>query len=227
MINKKAVIIFSGGLDSTTCLALANHQGFDCYTLTFDYNQRHRSEFLAAERIAAAYKINEHRVFKLDLGQFGGSALTDQTIKVEDFSGSQTIPNTYVPARNTIFFSIALAYAEVIGANDIFIGVSAIDYSGYPDCRPEYIAAVQNMANLATKNAIEGNKLTIHTPLIHLTKAQTILLGLQHQVDYSLTVSCYRADDQGRACGRCDSCVLRRNGFQQANQPDPTRYIDE
>ena len=219
----KAVILVSGGLDSTTVLAMARQQGFDCYTLSFDYGQRHRSELEAAERVSQKMVVKAHKVIKLDLGAIGGSALTDSAIDVpvEEASG---IPVTYVPARNTVFMSIALAWAEVLGANDIFVGVNAVDYSGYPDCRPEYISAFEQMANLATKAGVEGNKLQIHTPLINMTKAQIIQTGVTHNVDYSLTVSCYQATEDGAACGLCDSCRLRKQGFFEAGIEDPTRY---
>ena len=208
----KAVILVSGGLDSTTVLAMAQDQGFDCHTLSFDYGQRHRSELEAAERVSQKMAVKAHKVIKLDLGAIGGSALTDNAIDVpvEETSG---IPVTYVPARNTVFMSIALGWAEVLGANDIFVGVNAVDYSGYPDCRPDYISAFEQMANLATKAGVEGNKLHIHTPLINMTKAQIIKTGVSHNVDYSLTVSCYQATEDGAACGLCDSCRLRKQGF--------------
>lgn len=219
----KAVILVSGGLDSTTVLAMAQDQGFDCHTLSFDYGQRHRSELEAAERVSQKMAVKAHKVIKLDLGAIGGSALTDNAIDVpvQETSG---IPVTYVPARNTVFMSIALGWAEVLGANDIFVGVNAVDYSGYPDCRPEYISAFEQMANLATKAGVEGNKLHIHTPLINMTKAQIIQAGVSHNVDYSLTVSCYQATEDGAACGLCDSCRLRKQGFFEAGIEDPTRY---
>ena len=219
----KAVILVSGGLDSTTVLAMAQDQGFDCHTLSFDYGQRHRSELEAAERVSQKMAVKAHKVIKLDLGAIGGSALTDNAIDVpvEETSG---IPVTYVPARNTVFMSIALGWAEVLGANDIFVGVNAVDYSGYPDCRPDYISAFEQMANLATKAGVEGNKLHIHTPLINMTKAQIIKTGVSHNVDYSLTVSCYQATEDGAACGLCDSCRLRKQGFFEAGIEDPTRY---
>lgn len=219
----KAVILVSGGLDSTTVLAMAQDQGFDCHTLSFDYGQRHRSELEAAEQVSQKMAVKAHKVIKLDLGAIGGSALTDNAIDVpvEETSG---IPVTYVPARNTVFMSIALGWAEVLGANDIFVGVNAVDYSGYPDCRPDYISAFEQMANLATKAGVEGNKLHIHTPLINMTKAQIIKTGVSHNVDYSLTVSCYQATEDGAACGLCDSCRLRKQGFFEAGIEDPTRY---
>jgi len=226
VIRKKAVVLLSGGLDSTTVLALAQRQGFQVYALSFDYGQRHRSELIAAKRIAEAAGVVEQRTIKLDIGQFGGSALTDDRIAVPEIA-SEGIPVTYVPARNTVFLSLALAWAEVLNAFDIFIGVNAVDYSGYPDCRPEYIAAFETMANLATKAAVEGQRLQLHTPLIDMTKAQIILAGIEAGVDYSLTVSCYQADAQGRACGLCDSCRLRMKGFADAQISDPTDYQKE
>lgn len=223
MSQKKAVVLVSGGLDSTTVLAIARSQGYACYTISFDYGQRHRSELLAAERTATSLGSVEHKVIKLDLRSIGGSALTDDAISVpeEETSG---IPVTYVPARNTVFLSIALGWAEVLGADDIFIGVNAVDFSGYPDCRPDYIAAYEVMANLATRAGAEGNRLKIRTPLIDLSKADIIKQGLALGVDYSLTVSCYQANDRGEACGKCDSCRLRSAGFTQAGVADPTLY---
>lgn len=221
---QKAVVLISGGLDSTTVLAMARGQGYECYTLSFDYGQRHRVELLAAERTSKAMGAVEHKVVCLDLRSIGGSALTDMSIDVpeEETSG---IPITYVPARNTIFLSIALGWAEVLNADKIFVGVNAVDYSGYPDCRPEYISAFELMANLATKSGVEGQKLTIEAPLIHMSKSEIIQEGGALGVDYSLTVSCYQADQQGRACGKCDSCRLRRQGFVEAGLPDPTLYL--
>lgn len=220
----KAVVLLSGGLDSATCLAVARSRGFDCYCLSFDYGQRHRAELEAAGRVATAHGAAEHRVLKLDLAQFGGSALTDTTIAVPTTGVQPGIPVTYVPARNTIMLSLALAWAEVLVSRDIFVGVNAVDYSGYPDCRPEYIAAFERMANLATKAGVEGAKLTVHAPLIDLSKADIIRTGDALGVDYSLTVSCYQADAGGRACGVCDSCRLRQEGFAAAGLADPTRY---
>jgi 7-cyano-7-deazaguanine synthase len=220
---KKAVVLVSGGLDSTTALAIAQQQGYDCYTLSFDYGQRHRIELVAAERVSRARGVKEHKVVTLDLRAIGGSALTDDNIPVPEVETSG-IPATYVPARNTIFLAIALGWAEVLSAEAIFIGVNAVDYSGYPDCRPAYIQAFQAMANLATKAGVEGQVLRLETPLIQLTKADIIRKGLSLGVDYALTVSCYQADNQGRACGRCDSCRLRRKGFVEAGVPDPTLY---
>ena len=222
-MSKKAVILVSGGLDSTTVTAMAMKQGYYCYTLSFDYGQRHRSELEAAQRVSELMTVHQHKVVKLDLGSIGGSALTDSAIAVpeEETAG---IPVTYVPARNTVFLSIALGWAEVLGADDIFIGVNAVDFSGYPDCRPEYIEAFERMANLATRAGVEGNRLTIHAPLIAMTKAEIIHTGLALGVDYSATVSCYQADTSGAACGKCESCRLRRQGFNQAGVKDPTRY---
>ncbi|WP_028450587.1 7-cyano-7-deazaguanine synthase QueC [Chitinibacter tainanensis] len=224
-MNKKAIILLSGGLDSATCLAMAKAAGFDCYALSFDYGQRHNAELAAAKRVAASLGAIEHRVVKIDLAAFGGSALTDGNIAVPT-SGVQEdeIPVTYVPARNTVLLSFALAWAEVLKADDIYIGVNAVDYSGYPDCRPEYISAFQAMARLATKVGVEGSALHIHTPLIRLTKAQIISEGLKLGVDYSLTTTCYQANEAGEACGLCDACRLRAAGFSAAGVADPTRY---
>ena len=221
---KKAVVLLSGGLDSATTLAIARDERFDCYCLSVDYGQRHRAELAAAARVAQAQGAAGHRVIKLDLAAFGGSALTDKNIAVPVDGVKEGIPVTYVPARNTILLSLALAWAEVLGAHDIFFGANAVDYSGYPDCRPEYMRAFEAMANLATKAAVEGNRLTLHTPIIALTKAAIITRGLALGVDYALTVSCYQADDEGSACGSCDSCRLRRAGFEAAGLADPTRY---
>lgn len=219
--EKKAVVLLSGGLDSATVLAIASDRGYRCHALSVDYGQRHRSELLAAQNVASAMSASLKTV-KLDLRTFGGSALTDDIdVPIEESEG---IPVTYVPARNTIMLSLALAWAEVLGADDIFIGVNAVDYSGYPDCRPEFINAYEEMANLATKASVVGNRLTIHTPLIDLTKADIIREGTELGVDYSMTVSCYQADDGGRACGVCDSCRIRAEGFKAASVSDPTRY---
>jgi 7-cyano-7-deazaguanine synthase len=220
--EKKAVVLLSGGLDSATVLAIARSEGYACHCLSFNYHQRHVAELDAAHRVAAALGSAEHRVFQLDLSTFGGSALTDTSIPVPQ-SPTTGIPVTYVPARNTIMLSLALAWAEVLGARNIFIGVNALDYSGYPDCRREYINAFEHMANLATKAAVEGEPVRIHAPLIDLTKAQIIQRGTLLGVNYGLTVSCYQADTDGRACGLCDSCRIRREGFLTAGQPDPTR----
>ncbi|NQX90089.1 MAG: 7-cyano-7-deazaguanine synthase QueC [Halioglobus sp.] len=221
--QKRAVILVSGGLDSTTVLALARAQGFACYSLSYDYGQRHRAELHAAEKVSAALQDVEHKVVDLNLDSIGGSALTDLSIPVpeEETSG---IPVTYVPARNTVFLAIALGWAEVLGARDIFIGVNAVDYSGYPDCRPAFIAAFEALANVATKAGVEGHKITIHTPLMSLGKGDIIQMGLALGVDYAHTVSCYQATEEGLACGRCDSCRLRRQGFADAGVADPTRY---
>ena len=222
-MTKKAVVLVSGGLDSSTVLAIAKQQGFECYTLSFDYGQRHRSELIAAQNISESMSVKQHKVVSLDLATIGGSALTDTNIKVPEHETSG-IPITYVPARNTVFLSIALGWAEVLGADDIFVGVNAVDYSGDPDCRPDYIAAFEQMANLATKAGVEGNKLTIHAPLIKMTKGQIITVGIDYGVDYSATVSCYQAAADGTACGVCDSCRLRKQGFLEAGVKDPTRY---
>ena len=204
---------------------MARRAGFDCYAISFDYGQRHRAELAAAARVAEAMGALEHRVIPIDLSAFGGSALTDESIAVpEDGVVPDQIPVTYVPARNTVFLSLALAWAEVLGATDLFIGVNAVDYSGYPDCRPEFIRAFEHLANLATRVGVEGEAFTVHTPLIDLSKADIIRLGLELGVDYGETVSCYQADDEGRACGVCDSCRLRRAGFEAAGVADPTRY---
>ncbi len=219
----KAVVLLSGGLDSATVLAYARSLGYACYCLSLDYHQRHIAELNAAQKIAQTMKAVSHKTAQLDLSLFGGSALTDNSIAVPE-SASEGIPITYVPARNTIMLSLALAWAEVLGAQDIFIGVNALDYSGYPDCRGEYVQAFQRMANLATKSAVEGKTITIHAPLIDMTKAQIVQLGTQLGVDYAATVSCYQANPEGEACGVCDSCRLRRDGFAAAGLPDPTRY---
>ena len=221
----KAVILLSGGLDSTTVLAIAKSQGYECYALSFDYGQKQRSELNSAMQIAKSYQVKEHRTMEVSLSDIGGSALTDESINIPDFKKSSDIPVTYVPARNTIFLSLALAWSETIGSNDIFIGVNSVDYSGYPDCRPEYIEAFEKMANLATKNAVMGKKVTIHTPLIYLNKAEIIGEGLKLGVDYSNTITCYRANDLGEACGKCDACELRKIGFKNAGFVDPTKYV--
>lgn len=222
---KRAVVLLSGGLDSATTLAVAQSQGFACHALSFDYGQRHVAELAAAGRVAAALGAAEHRVVRLDLGQLGGSALTDAAIAVPE-GPTDGIPVTYVPARNTVMLAYALAWAEVLGARDIFIGVNAVDYSGYPDCRPEFIAAFEKLANLATKAGVEQGNFHIHAPLIELSKADIIRLGTRLGVDYGQTVSCYQATAEGLACGRCDSCRLRREGFLAAGIPDPTRYVN-
>lgn len=220
----RAIVLLSGGLDSTTCLAIARAEGFDAYALSVEYGQRHTAELAAARRIAAALGAIDHRVAHVDLGQFGGSALTDPALAVPVDGVAGGIPITYVPARNTIMLSIALAWAEVLGADDIYIGVNAVDYSGYPDCRPAYIDAFEKMANLATKAGVEGHRLRIHAPLIDLSKADIVRRGAALGVDYELTVSCYQAADDGAACGLCDACRLRSAGFAAAGLPDPTRY---
>ena len=220
----KAIILLSGGLDSTTVLALAKEQEFDCYALSFDYGQKQRSELESSKKIANKFNVIEHRIMQISLNDIGGSALTDKNINIPKYSDSNEIPVTYVPARNTIFLSFALAWAEVIDCQNIFIGVNALDYSGYPDCRPEFIKAFEDMANLATKQSVEGGQINIKTPLINMTKAQIIQKGLSLGVNYSETISCYDANVNGEACGECDACVLRRNGFKNAKVKDPTIY---
>lgn len=222
--EKKAVILLSGGLDSATVVAMAKAQGYACYTMSFDYGQRHRAELHAAARVARDLGAIEHKVIGLNLDGMGGSALTDTSIDVPE-GPSEGIPVTYVPARNTVFLSLALGWAEVLGARDIFIGVNAVDYSGYPDCRPEFVEAFERMANLATKAGVEGQGFTIQAPLQNMSKADIVKAGLAHGVDYSLTVSCYQANDEGQACGKCDSCRLRAEGFDAAGVSDPTRYF--
>lgn len=221
--REKAVVLVSGGLDSATVLAMARERGFACHALSFDYGQRHRAELAAAERVSRELGVAGHKVVRLDLDAIGGSALTDMSIAVPERE-TEGIPVTYVPARNTVFLSIALAWAEVLEARHIFIGVNAVDYSGYPDCRPEYIRAYERMANLATRAGVEGRTLAIHTPLMDAGKGDIVRAGLALGVDYSLTVSCYQATEAGLACGRCDSCRLRRRGFLDAGVEDPTRY---
>jgi len=225
-MNNNAVVLLSGGLDSATTLALARKAGHVCHCLSLDYGQRHRVELDAAARVAASLGASAHRIVQLDLSQFGGSALTDTSIAVPIDGLRPGIPVTYVPARNTIMLSLALAWAEVLGAADIFVGINAVDYSGYPDCRPEFLRAFEAMANLATKAAVEGRRLRLHAPLIALSKAEIIRRGIALGVDYGLTISCYQADATGRACGVCDSCRLRRAGFAGAAIADPTRYRD-
>ncbi|MEY3106241.1 MAG: 7-cyano-7-deazaguanine synthase QueC [Pseudomonadota bacterium] len=222
-MQKKAIVLLSGGLDSITVLALAKQQGYSCYALSFDYGQRHNAELVAAEQIAFDYQVEDHKIIKLGLGSIGGSALTDDNIAVP-VNPQLGIPVTYVPARNTIFLSFALGWAEVLNLQDIFIGVNAVDYSGYPDCRPEFISAFQQLANLATKAGVEGEHFTIHTPLIALSKAEIIKQGALLGVNYNQTVSCYSADAQGLACGVCDACRIRKSGFSEAGITDPTRY---
>lgn len=222
--EKRAVILLSGGLDSATVVAMARAEGYSCYTMSFDYGQRHRSELEAAARVARDLGVIEHKVIGLNLDGIGGSALTDSSIDVPETLG-EGIPVTYVPARNTVFLSLALGWAEVLQARDIFIGVNAVDYSGYPDCRPEFVEAFEVMANLATKAGVEGNGFRIQAPLQNLSKGQIVEAGTKLGVDYSLTVSCYQADAQGRSCGKCDSCRLRAQGFAEAGIADPTRYF--
>lgn len=224
MKNKHAVVLLSGGLDSATTLAIARTQGFICHAVSFDYGQRHRAELVAADRLAQELGAVEHRTMSIDFAGIGGSALTDSSIAVPEREQAG-IPITYVPARNTVFLSLALGWAEVLHCADIFIGVNAVDYSGYPDCRPEFIRAFERLANLATKAGVEGSsQFKVHAPLIDLTKAQIIQRGISLGIDYAQTVSCYQADAQGHACGRCESCRLRREGFQLAGVADPTRY---
>jgi len=223
MSEKRAVILLSGGLDSATVVAMAKAEGFSCYSMSFDYGQRHRAELQAAEQVARQLGVIEHKVIGLDLNGIGGSALTDDSIAVPE-TPSEGIPLTYVPARNTVFLALALGWAEVLNAQDIYIGVNAVDYSGYPDCRPEFVKAFETMANLATKAGVEGQGFRIQAPLQYLSKAEIIQAGTRLGVDYGLTVSCYQADVQGRACGRCDSCRLRAAGFAGAGLMDPTRY---
>lgn len=224
-MNKKAVVLVSGGLDSATTLAIAKEQGYDCYAMSFNYGQRHQIELESAKSVSLSLGAIEHKVISLGLGDIGGSALTDNAIEVPQ-QMAEGIPVTYVPARNTVFLALALGWAEVLDAEAIFIGVNAVDYSGYPDCRPEYIAAFQTMANLATKRGVEGQVIRIETPLLHLSKAEIIQKGTQLGVDYSKTLSCYSPDELGQACGRCDSCRLRKQGFADAGMPDPTRYSE-
>ena len=220
---KKAVVLLSGGLDSVTALSIAKEQGFECYTLSFNYGQRHSTELTAARMISAQNGAVEHKVIDIDLTAIGGSALTDDKINVPE-TWEEGIPVTYVPARNTVFLSIALGWAEVLSANAIFVGVNAVDYSGYPDCRPAFITAFEQLANVATKAGVEGNKLNIHAPLMKMSKSDIIQEGIRLGIDYSLTVSCYQADQDGKACGKCDSCRFRSQGFEQAGISDPTRY---
>lgn len=224
VVPRRAVILLSGGLDSTTCLAIARDAGYECHTLSVAYGQRHAAELNASRRIAREFGVREHRVATVDLGQFGGSSLTDSALQVPVTGPSEGVPTTYVPARNTVMLSMALAWAEVLGAGDIFIGVNAVDYSGYPDCRPDFIAAFETVANLATRAGTEGTRLSIHAPLMDLSKAEIIRQGSTLGVDYSLTVSCYQASEDGTACGMCDACRLRREGFEASGIPDPTPY---
>lgn len=230
-VEKKAVVLVSGGLDSTTCLAIAKSEGFSVYALSFDYRQRHRAELNAARLVARAFQAREHLVLELPLDRIGGSALTSDIEVPKDVPPAEMqsrIPVTYVPARNTIFLSLALGWAEVLAARDIFIGANALDYSGYPDCRPEYMEAFEKMANLALKECVEGRmRIRIHTPLVAMTKAEIIRRGIELGVDYAVTHSCYDPDPGGRACGRCDSCLLRKKGFVEAGVPDPTSYVSD
>jgi 7-cyano-7-deazaguanine synthase len=223
MSERRAVVLLSGGLDSATVLAIARAEGFECYAVSVDYGQRHSAELDAAKRVAAALGAREHRIMRVDLAGIGGSALTDPGIAVPE-QPTTGIPVTYVPARNTMMLSLALGWAEVLASRDIFVGVNSVDFSGYPDCRPEFIAAFERLATLATKAGVEGNPTRVHAPLISLAKADIIREGTRLGVDYSVTVSCYQADAEGRACGRCDSCRIRQAGFAAAGVPDPTRY---
>ncbi|MDA8561712.1 7-cyano-7-deazaguanine synthase QueC [Gammaproteobacteria bacterium] len=223
-MNKKAIILFSGGLDSTTCLAIAKDRGYIPYSLSFEYDQKHSFEICAAEKIAKSLGSEQHKVVSLSLGVLGGSALTDEKIDVPDFKNNTIIPVTYVPARNAIFLSIALGWAEIVGALDIFIGINAVDYSGYPDCRPDFLNAFEKLSNLATRQMENGVKYKIHAPLLEMTKSEIILEGTRLGVDYSHTVSCYRLDSSGKACGKCDSCFYRKSGFLKAGIKDPTKY---
>ena len=222
-MNDRAVVLVSGGLDSATVLAIARNEGYDCHALSFDYGQRHDVELAAAARVASSVGALEHRVVNVDIAAFGGSALTDTGLRVPE-SPTTGIPITYVPARNTVFLALALAWAETLGARHLFIGVNAVDYSGYPDCRPAFIAAFERLANLATRMGVEGGRIEIHTPLIDLAKAEIIRRGIELGVDYAATVSCYQPSEKGEACARCDSCRIRRDGFAAADIPDPTRY---
>lgn len=225
-MKEKAIILLSGGLDSTTCLALAASRNLECYTLSFDYGQKQKAELNMAKLNSEKYNAKKHFVVNLQsLGELGGSALTDADIQVPEYQGDNKIPVTYVPARNTIFLSYAFAFAEVVKAGYIYIGASYVDYSGYPDCRPEFFEAYQHLIGIGSKYVLEGNELKIATPLLFLSKAETIKLGLELGVDYSNTISCYDANSKGEACGKCDSCTLRKRGFQDANYPDPTKYI--
>lgn len=226
MSKSKAVILTSGGLDSATCLAIATAAGYECYTLSFDYGQKHRAELHAAQRLSTQFGAREHQTVSLDMGKLGGSALIDAAIEVPEYSAGQAIPVTYVPARNTVFLAIALGWAEVLKAYDIFVGISSVDYSGYPDCRPAFVNAFQALADVATKTGVEGKPIRINAPLLSLSKAATIQKGIELGVDYRLTVSCYRADEAGRGCGTCDSCTLRKQGFSEAGVADPTVYYN-
>jgi 7-cyano-7-deazaguanine synthase len=225
-VSPKAIVLLSGGLDSTTCLAIAKSQGYQCYALSVNYGQKHSAELAAAKEIAAFNEVAEHRIVDVNLAAFGGSSLTDGNLNVNDHVSSSAIPNTYVPARNTVMLSLALAYAEVVGAYDIFIGANVVDYSNYPDCRPAFLAAFEHLAQLATKAGAEGQMFAIHAPLLHWSKSRIIQEGLRLGVDYSKTVSCYRLTEDGLACGTCDSCVMRKIGFESLEFFDPTRYKD-
>jgi len=226
-MNKKALVSLSGGLDSATTLAIARSQGYQVYAISYNYEQRNSVELTAARKVAKSMNVEDHKIMNIDLSQIGGSALTDDIPVPTDNSSEEEIPATYVPGRNLIFLSLALAWAEVNDIYDLFIGVNSLDYSGYPDCRPEFIKSFQKTANLATKAGVTGHDITIHTPIIKLTKAEIIMKGVELGVDYSKTISCYNPDEQGRACGVCDSCRLRKEGFRKAGMPDPTKYQDK
>ena len=223
-MQPKAIILLSGGLDSTTCLAIAKSQSYDCYALSVNYGQRHVAELTAAQNVAQYFDVIEHKIMQINLNTIGGSSLTDEELQVGDYQKSDNIPNTYVPARNTILLSLALAYAEVIGAFDIFIGANVVDYSNYPDCRPAFLTCFEQLAALGTKTGTEGHGIRIHAPLLHWSKSRIIQEGLRLGVNYSKTVSCYRLTEEGKACGRCDSCILRKQGFDELATPDPTIY---
>lgn len=223
-MTKKAIILFSGGLDSTTCLAIAKSQGYDCYALSIQYGQKHDVEVECAKAIAKKFSVKAHKILSIPIDQFKGSSLTDSEVAVPDFQESSEVPSTYVPARNTIFLSLALAWAEVVCADDIFIGANEMDYSGYPDCRPKFLHSFEEMAMLGTKRGVEGHRLTIHSPLLRLSKAEIIKLGVGLGVDYGMTISCYRASSDGKSCGKCDSCTYRKKGFLEAEIEDPTDY---
>lgn len=223
-MQPKAIVLLSGGLDSTTCLAIAKSQSYDCYALSVNYGQRHVAELIAAQNVAQYFDVTEHKIMQINLNAIGGSSLTDEKWQVGDYQKSNNIPNTYVPARNTILLSLALAYAEVIGAYDIFIGANVVDYSNYPDCRPAFLTCFEQLAALGTKAGTEGHGIRIHAPLLHWPKSRIIQEGLQLGVNYSQTVSCYRLSNEGKACGRCDSCILRKQGFDELEAPDPTIY---
>lgn len=225
-MSKKAIILFSSGLDSTTCLAIAKSLGFSCYTLSFAYGQKHCVEIENAKKVAKHFDVVEHKILTLPIDEFGATSITEPNLAIPDYTGKKEIPNTYVPARNTIFLSFALSWGEVIGAYDIFLGANFIDYSGYPDCRPEYLEAFEKVATLATKAGVEGQSFKIHAPLLRMAKAEIIKEGIRLGIDYGKTISCYRANHEGKACGTCDSCTYRKKGFLEANVQDPTPYYN-